>query len=199
MESTSIFDDVAAPSMPVSHSFLKPASAFVSVRVGMMTFGMTHGSSYSAAPMAEAMVMPSPVFIALPRYWKPISLMAGTSWSQYSALPPKPPVASTTAFARSSWTPSGPSTFTPTTASPSMISSFASVDSIVRTPKRSNSAANAFASWTPASVAGSALTSGFTVSVPTISLVNDFSNVMPSCSTHAMVAQLSSIMRCMRL
>ena len=185
--STSIFDDVAAPSMPVSHSFLKPASAFVSVRVGMMTFGMTHGSSYSAAPMAEAMVMPSPVFMALPRYWKPISLMAGTSWSQYSALPPKPPVASTTAFARSSW------------VSPSMISSFASVDSIVRTPKRSNSAANAFATWTPASVAGSALTSGFTVSVPTISLVNDFSNVMPSCSTHAMVAQLSSIMRCMRL
>ena len=63
----------------MSHSFLKPASAFVSVRVGMMTFGMTHGSSYSAAPMAEAMVMPSPVFMALPRYWKPISLMAGTS------------------------------------------------------------------------------------------------------------------------
>ena len=80
-----------------------------------------------------------------------------------------------------------------------MISSFASVDSIVRTPKRANSAANAFATWTPASVAGSALTSGFTVSVPTISLVNDFSNVMPICSTHAMVAQLSSIMRCMRL
>ena len=75
-----------------------------------MTFGMTQQSSYSAAPTAFAMVMPSPVLSALPWYWKPILLMAGTSWSQYSLLPPKPPIASTTARAMMSCFPSGPST-----------------------------------------------------------------------------------------
>ena len=166
----------------------------------MMTKGMIHPSSYSDAPMAEAMVMPSPVFMRLPMNWKPIRFTAGAYLSRYSSLPANPPMAMTTDFARSSCaSPRGPSTFTPTTASPSWMSSTAVVLSIVRTPRRCSSAANTCDSWRPGSTSGCALTSGFTVSVPTISFVNDFSNFTPSDSAHAMVAQLSCIMWRMRL
>ena len=146
-------------------------STAVSARDGTMTFGMTQQSSYSAAPTAFAMVMPSPVLSALPWYWKPILLMAGTSWSQYSLLPPKPPIASTTARAMMSCFPSGPSTRTPVTASPSWMSSVASVESMMFTPRFSSSACifstnNAPPTWP----AAAAETSGLTVSVPTWSL-----------------------------